>query len=61
MLAPRVSGGVDVATCRPMDLNPFSWEFHADPYPTYRWLREHAPVCRIDGLDFWARRVGTTC
>ena len=23
-----------------MDLNPFSHEFHEDPYPTYRWLRE---------------------
>ena len=37
-----------------MELNPFSWEFHADPYPTYRWLRDHAPVYRNDALDFWA-------
>jgi cytochrome P450 len=37
-----------------VDLNPFSWEFHEDPYPTYRWLREHAPVYRNDALDFWA-------
>jgi len=37
-----------------MDLNPFSHEFHADPYPTYRWLRDHAPLYRNDALDFWA-------
>jgi cytochrome P450 len=37
-----------------MELNPFSYDFHADPYPTYRWLREHAPVYRNPALDFWA-------
>jgi cytochrome P450 len=37
-----------------MELNPFSYDFHADPYPTYRWLRDHAPVYRNDALDFWA-------
>jgi cytochrome P450 len=37
-----------------MELNPFSWDFHADPYPTYRWLRDHAPVYRNDALDFFA-------
>ncbi len=37
-----------------MDLNPFAWEFHEDPYPTYRWLRDHAPLYRNDALDFWA-------
>jgi cytochrome P450 len=37
-----------------MELNPFAHEFHADPYPTYRWLRDHAPVYRNDALDFWA-------
>jgi cytochrome P450 len=26
-----------------MELNPFSHEFHADPYPVYRWLRENEP------------------
>jgi cytochrome P450 len=26
-----------------VDLDPFSHEFHADPYPTYRWLRDNAP------------------
>jgi cytochrome P450 len=37
-----------------MELNPFSYDFHADPYPTYRWLRDHAPVYRNDALGFWA-------
>ena len=29
-----------------MELNPFSHAFHEDPYPTYRWLRDNAPVYR---------------
>jgi cytochrome P450 len=37
-----------------MELNPFSYAFHEDPYPTYRWLRDHAPVYRNDELDFYA-------
>jgi cytochrome P450 len=37
-----------------MDLNPFSWEFHEDPHPTYRWLRDQAPIYRNDAMDFWA-------
>lgn len=26
---------------------------HADPYPTYRWLREQAPVYRVPGAPLW--------
>jgi cytochrome P450 len=37
-----------------VELNPFSYEFHEDPYPTYRWLREHAPLYRNERMDFWA-------
>jgi cytochrome P450 len=37
-----------------VQLNPFAYEFHEDPYPTYRWLRDHAPLYRNDELDFWA-------
>jgi cytochrome P450 len=37
-----------------MELNPFAYEFHDDPYPTYRWLREHAPLYRNDELGFYA-------
>jgi cytochrome P450 len=34
-----------------MELRPFSHEFHEDPYPTYRWLRDHAPV--HESADGW--------
>lgn len=37
-----------------MELNPFSYEFHEDPYPTYRWLRDEAPLYRNESLDFFA-------
>jgi cytochrome P450 len=37
-----------------VELNPFSHEFHDDPYPTYRFLRDHAPLYRNPALDFWA-------
>jgi len=37
-----------------MELNPFAHEFHDDPYPTYRWLREHAPLYRNEQLGFYA-------
>jgi cytochrome P450 len=37
-----------------MELNPFSYEFQDDPYPTYRWLREHAPLYRNEALGFHA-------
>ncbi|MEU3712384.1 cytochrome P450 family protein [Streptomyces catenulae] len=34
----------------------FTWEFGADPYPAYAWLREHAPVHRTElpsGVEAW--------
>jgi hypothetical protein len=34
--------------------DPFAYEFHEDPYPTYRALRERAPVYRNDEIGFWA-------
>jgi cytochrome P450 len=37
-----------------LELNPFSYEFHEDPYPTYRRLRDEAPLYRNDALHFWA-------
>jgi cytochrome P450 len=37
-----------------MNLNPFSYEFHEDPYPTYRWLREQAPLYYNGELGFYA-------
>src|SRR5688572_1217271 len=36
------------------ELNPFSYAFHEDPYPTYRWLRDEHPVYRNERLGFWA-------
>jgi cytochrome P450 len=50
-LTPRQLGSY---CCAGVDLNPFSYEFHEDPYPTYRWLRDHAPLYRNEALDFWA-------
>lgn len=37
-----------------MELNPFSYEFHENPYPVYQWLREHAPLYYNPQLDFYA-------
>lgn len=37
-----------------MELNPFSYDFHEDPYPTYRWLRDNAPLSHNPTLGFWA-------
>jgi cytochrome P450 len=37
-----------------MDLNPFDHSFQSNPYPTYEWLRDEAPVYHNGRLDFWA-------
>jgi cytochrome P450 len=37
-----------------LELNPFAYEFHDNPYPTYRRLRDEAPLYRNDALGFWA-------
>ena len=34
--------------------NPYDYEIHEDPYPTYARLRDEAPLYRNDELDFWA-------
>lgn len=34
--------------------DPFSYAIHEDPYPTFAWLREHAPLYRNAERDFWA-------
>lgn len=34
--------------------DPFSAQMHDDPYPTYRWLREHDPVHYSPLRDLWA-------
>ncbi|MFP6664379.1 MAG: cytochrome P450 [Deltaproteobacteria bacterium] len=37
-----------------MEFSPYAYEFHEDPYPIYRRLREEAPVYRSDKENFWA-------
>jgi cytochrome P450 len=37
-----------------VEYNPFAYAIHDDPYPTYRWLRDHAPVYRHEKLGFFA-------
>ncbi|CAN3130901.1 cytochrome P450 [Mycobacterium sp. smrl_JER01] len=35
-------------------LDPYDYQFHEDPYPYYRRLRDEAPLYRNDELGFWA-------
>lgn len=35
-------------------LDPYSYDFHEDPYPCYRRLRAEAPLYRNNERDFWA-------
>jgi cytochrome P450 len=35
-------------------LDPYDYDFHEDPYPYYRRLRDEAPVYRNESLNFWA-------
>jgi len=35
-------------------LDPYDYDFHEDPYPYYRRLRDEAPLYRNDKLKFWA-------
>ncbi|HEU4361349.1 MAG TPA: cytochrome P450 [Mycobacterium sp.] len=35
-------------------LNPYDYDFHEDPFPYYRRLRDEAPVYRNAELNFWA-------
>ena len=34
--------------------DPFDFEIDADPYPTWKRLREEAPLYRNDRYDFYA-------
>lgn len=36
------------------EYDPYAYEIHDDPYPTYAALRADAPVYRNDRLGFWA-------
>ena len=37
-----------------MVLDPYDYQFHEDPYPYYRRLRDEAPLYRNNDLNFWA-------
>ena len=34
--------------------DPYGYEFHEDPYPLYRRLRDEAPAYHNPDGDFWA-------
>lgn len=38
----------------PPFLNPYDYDFHEDPFPYYRRLRDDAPVYHNAELNFWA-------
>ncbi len=38
----------------PPTFDPYDYAFHEDPYPTYRRLREEAPLYYNPDLNFWA-------
>ena len=37
-----------------VEFTPADLELQNDPYPTYRWLRDEAPLYRNEEHDFWA-------
>ena len=39
---------------RPPFLDPYDYDFHEDPYPYYKKLRDEAPLYRNEELGFWA-------
>lgn len=41
------------ATAPPL-LDPYDYDFHEDPYPYYRRLRDEAPLYHNEELKFWA-------
>lgn len=43
----------EVATDPPVVFDPYDYALQEDPYPTYAWLREHAPLHYEPAHDFW--------
>jgi cytochrome P450 len=41
-------------TDTPFVYDPYAYEIHEDPYPTYARMREEAPLYRNDERGFWA-------
>ncbi len=44
----------EVSTVEPLVFDPYDYEFHTDPYPTYARLRAEAPVYHNPDVWFWA-------
>jgi cytochrome P450 len=44
----------DIGATSDLVLDPYDYEFHEDPYPYYRRLRDEAPLYRNEELGFWA-------
>ncbi len=38
----------------PVSYDPYSYEIDEDPFPVYRWMRDHAPAYYNEEQDFWA-------
>ncbi|BBY45624.1 cytochrome P450 [Mycolicibacterium celeriflavum] len=47
-MTPQTGAASDVI------LDPYDYDFHEDPYPYYKRLRDEAPLYRNDELGFWA-------
>jgi cytochrome P450 len=43
-----------MTTTAPPLLDPYDYDFHEDPYPYYKRLRDEAPLYHNDELKFWA-------
>lgn len=43
----------DATPGSPLAFDPYDYDFHEDPYPTYRRLRDEAPVHHAVGDDIW--------
>ncbi|PRC41602.1 cytochrome P450 [Mycobacterium sp. ITM-2017-0098] len=41
-------------TISEVTLDPYNYDFHEDPYPYYKRLRDEAPLYRNEELGFWA-------
>jgi cytochrome P450 len=43
-----------MTTTAPPLLDPYDYDFHEDPYPYYKRLRDEAPLYQNEELKFWA-------
>jgi cytochrome P450 len=43
-----------VTQTTPVVLDPYDYNFHEDPYPIYRRLRDETPLYHNEELNFWA-------